>query len=175
VPLLGKRAERLDEKVDLLGLDRELSLLRPHHRPFDGDPVADVEVLLQRPLALGERVFLDVDLDLARELGEDEERRLAEVADRHDPAGDGDALGRRVELLGGFRRVLRDDAGDGRVRVGAVRMARPAERLDARELLAAHAHELVFGLLRFLRGLLLVGHVSISAAWYFRGHRKRAL
>ena len=69
--------------------DRELVGLGPEQTALDADPVAEIEQLEDLEVELRQRVLPDVHLDPGEAVGEDEEVRLAEGADREDaPGGD---------------------------------------------------------------------------------------
>ena len=171
VPLRRQRTQRLHQEVDVLGLHRQLIRLRAEQDAFRGHPVAGVEVLVQLPLALGQRVFAAVDLNARALFRQHEERRFAELADGHDPPGDFHARFFGLELFGGFRAVFRHDVGDRRVDIGLGRERVVAEGDDARELLAADPDQL--RLFDFGPGRPLViqsGSLPFRhAAWGMRG------
>ena len=121
---------------------------------FDGHPIAGVEVLVQLPFLLGERVLAAVGLDARGALGEDEKRRLAELADGHDATRHFDARLFRFQVLRRFVRKLLHDVGDGGIDVGLGREGVVSEVDDAVELLAADANQLALFLFdRFDRRL----------------------
>src|SRR5207249_3306319 len=78
VPLARQRTEGLDEEVEMLRFHRKLIGLRAENGALNGDPIAGVEVPIELPFALAERVLAAVDLDARGLLGEDEEGGLAE-------------------------------------------------------------------------------------------------
>ena len=99
VPLLRQRQQALRQEVQPRRPDRELVGLRAEQPALDADPVAEIEQLEDLEIERRQRVLPDVDLDLRAAVGQHEEVRLAERADRENAAArDGlDALG--LELV----------------------------------------------------------------------------
>ena len=84
VPLVGKRAERLRQKIERGRLDGKLSRPRPEDRSRDTHVVAEIQLLEELPVARAKRVFLHVDLDALRAVGEVEKHRLSHLPDCED-------------------------------------------------------------------------------------------
>ena len=132
VPLVGQRADGLREKLDVLGLHRQLTLAGRHDRAVHADPVTEVE-----PFDGGERLVADhgfrhEELDLAGAVANRREDEFARVAQQHDAAGHGDALvgfDTRFQLA-----PRRTDLGHGVRAVEAVRIRRAACRSHLFEL-----------------------------------------
>ena len=90
VPLLGQRTQRLGEQPELAAASSVSSPVRvrngrprtPIRSPRSSEAV-ELEAVVAQPVAA------DVDLDALAAVLETEERRLAEVAHRHDASGDG--------------------------------------------------------------------------------------
>ncbi len=105
VPLLGQRTQRLGEVVDRRGEQRRLAGPGTEQPPLEARDVAEIELAKDREVVLADLVLLHVDLQppaLILQLGE---RRLAEVPDRHQAAGQARRDRRRVELGGRCRPV----------------------------------------------------------------------
>src|SRR5205085_721582 len=96
-----------------------------------------------------------------RLLRQHQERRLAELADGHDPPGDLHARLRRFELIVRRLLILRHDVGDSRVDVGLRWKGIEPETGDAGQLLAANPDQLRF----FDFRLLLVAHGLWNASF----------
>ena len=114
VVLVGRRAQRLAEHLELLDAQRHLAVAAAHRRAVDADQVAEVERRQQLEALLAEDVHAGVQLDLAGAIDEVEERGLAGAAARGDASRDAVALvgflaGLQV-LVGGQDRVDRLDA-----------------------------------------------------------------
>src|SRR5262249_1912387 len=109
------------------------------HRALDRDPVAGVEVLIERPLALAEGVLAAVRLNASRFLGEDEEGGLSELANGEDAARDLDVRLFLFQLLRRLAAELRHDFLDGLIGIRPRRIGIESEVDDARELFAANA------------------------------------
>ncbi len=82
VPFFRQRQEALGEEVHARGPDRQLVGLSAEQPPFDADPVAEIEQLEQLEVQFRHRVLPDVDLQSRQAVGEDEEVRLSERANR---------------------------------------------------------------------------------------------
>ncbi len=132
VPLRRQRPQGLDEELQPLRLHRQLVGLRAKDRPFDGYPVAGVEVLVQLPITLRYGILAYIRLHAAGLLGEDQERGLAEGADGHDSAGDPDVRFLRLELVVRLRLVFRHQIDDCRIDVRSGREGVVSELRDPR-------------------------------------------
>jgi hypothetical protein len=84
MPLLGQRQQTLGEELELRCPDRELIRLRAEQASLDAGPVAEIEQLENFEIALRQRVLPDVDLKPRLPVGQHEEVRLAEAANRED-------------------------------------------------------------------------------------------
>ena len=129
VPLLRQRQVALGEKRQARRPDRQLAGARAEQMSADADVIAEVEQREDLEVALGQGVLAEVRLDALAPVGEDEEVRLAEAADRQDPSRDGRLDLRGLERVGRRLAVRRDE---GRHRVGGpevIRIDRNAERL----------------------------------------------
>jgi len=82
----GSGIRHLERKCQPLGPDGQLVRLRPEQVAPDADEVADIEELEHLEVAVAERVLADIGLDAAAAVGQREEVRLSEAADRHDAA-----------------------------------------------------------------------------------------
>ena len=132
VPLLGQRQVALGQERRAPSPRSSARRARAEQVPLDADVVAEVEQLEDLEVALGQRVLADVDLDALDAVGQDEEVRLAEAADRQDrPAVDRLDLRRPRAPRPGARRAPSTSAVIVSVRVEAVRVGRHAERLRA--------------------------------------------
>ena len=141
VILLGKRAQRLGQHRQMLGVDGQLAARRAPHEPLDADQIADIEQLQQRQVVGAQIVLVRENLDFSRGVVQVDEH--AAVADRADAARDADALAG----LGAGRRV-----GVAPVEFGGLVLARKADRIrvDAHtaqrfELVEPHPAERVVG------------------------------
>src|SRR5262249_2380185 len=134
VPLLRQRDEALGEELELRRPDRQLVGLRAEEMPGDADEIPEVEQLEHRKVALAERVLADVDLDRRTAVGNRQEVRLAEAADREDPSRGRRLDAPRFELLARLRAVRLDEAGDGVGPREDVRVRHDAEALQFLEV-----------------------------------------
>src|SRR5262249_51093007 len=126
MPLLGHGEQRLGEELELLGVDRKLARAGAEEVSFNADDVADVEELEELKIALGDGVFLDVNLHPLAGLLKVHEARLAHGTARHHATGDADAdFGR--ELFGGLRAVGGEDLRDGVRELEAAAVGQVAE------------------------------------------------
>src|SRR4030095_15724218 len=96
----------------------------------DADPVAEVEQLECREVALGHRVLSDVDLNAGAAIGDLQEIRFAKATDREDAAGSAHSNLHRLELVAGASAVLVDDGADRRLGVEALRVRIDGEPLS---------------------------------------------
>ena len=92
VELLGKRAQRLRQKLERLDGDGKLAAARAHHGSVHADPVAHVEVFQLGERILAKSVHAAEKLHVGRGVAQLEEGELALIALRHDAAGDGDRI-----------------------------------------------------------------------------------
>ena len=99
--LVGRRAQRLAEQLEVVHAQRELAAARAQRGAVDAEQVAEVEREQALEALLAEHVHARVQLDLAAAVDEVQERRLARAAAR------GEAARRR----GGARRSPRPPRG----------------------------------------------------------------
>ena len=88
VVLVRRRAQRLGEDLEAIDAQRQLAAAAAQHGAVDTDQVAEVERARPRERVPAEHVDARVELDLARAVDEIEERGLARIPPRGDPAGD---------------------------------------------------------------------------------------
>ena len=161
VPLLGQRQEALGEELERRRPDGQLVGLGPEDAPLDADEVAEIEQLVDREVALRQRVLAEVDLNPFAAVGDDQEVGLAEAADGQDAAGRARLRLLRLERLAGLVAVRLEELFDG---VGALELARV--RIDAElnqrlEILAPLPQEI--GLSKVFVGHLPTTHASTAS------------
>ena len=88
MPLVGQRAQRLDEQLEGLDVDRKLAGLRLHQVAARTDDVAKVPLLELAVELLAETVALDEQLNLPGPILNMNERVLTHDAFAHHAAGD---------------------------------------------------------------------------------------
>ena len=84
--------QRLAEDRELVDEDRDLAGLGTAQRAVDADEVAEVELLHQLPLGVGQVAAREQELNAAGRILDVEEPQLARLAAEHDAAGDADAV-----------------------------------------------------------------------------------
>jgi len=107
--LLRRRPQRLRQHRQVVRLDGRLLRPRPEERPADADEVAEVDLLEHGKGVVADLALLEVGLDPSAAVAQIDERRLAHVAHRRHPPGDG-RLGPRAVFgreRGRFRRRVR--------------------------------------------------------------------
>jgi hypothetical protein len=114
VPLLRQRAHRLGQHLEGFGHQGQLTGLRHEGRARGADEVPALDALPDLVVGLAHLVLLDVDLQLARPVGQLDEGRLAEAPVGDDPPGDLEPVLRQHRGVGPLGGV-----GGGRRRLGA--------------------------------------------------------
>src|SRR5262249_57892049 len=134
MPLLRQRQKALGEEMQARRPDGELVGLGPEQPPLDADPVAEVEQLVDPEIELRHRVLPDVDLHLGMTVGQDQEVRLAEGADREDAASSDrlDAIG--FELVVRPLAVAVDELRNGVAALERARIDLEPELLELRQV-----------------------------------------
>ena len=116
VPLLRRRLQRLRQHREGRRLDRDLAGASAEQGARRANDIAEVAVLQRLEVAFADVVAAEVHLDAPFAIAQVQERRLAHVAQRRDPARD--AYGGRVALGRGLPRF--EGANGGSRRVGTV-------------------------------------------------------
>ena len=149
MPLLGQGSQRLHQQLE--GRRRDGQLARPGAEGAtpDADQVAGVEATILRERRVTQCVAPQVRLQRSAAVLEGDEPGLAEVADCHHAAGDGD-VGRACELLVAERREALVDLGGAVIRPEVVGKGGLLPLAQGREL-PPPDHDL----------LVVVGHASI--------------
>ena len=140
VPFARQRPKRFGQESEMLHFDRQLVRLGSEEGSLHGNPVAGIEVLVERPLLLAEHVLAAVSLNARRSLGKNQKRGLPELPDGHDSAGDLDPRLLLFQLLRGLAAVGRDHISDRRVGVRFGGVGIGTELDDARQLFATHTN-----------------------------------
>ena len=133
VPLLRKRNQALRQELESRGPDCELVRLRAKETSFNADPVAEVQQLEYREIALGKRILPHINLKARFSVRDDQEVRLAEAADAENAASRPRADVSGLQLVMRLRAVLGDDDIDRRLAVEPVRIdveTEPAKRVE---------------------------------------------
>ena len=100
VPFLGSGTKHLTRNSSAEAQTVSSFVLVRNSLPPDADEVAEVEELEDGEVPLGQRVLPDVDLDARPAVGNHQEVRLAETANRQDPPRGGRFYWRRLQCLG---------------------------------------------------------------------------
>src|SRR5262245_44767455 len=90
VIFVGHRQQRLGQELKPNHVNRKLAGLRDEQKTLDADPVANVQLLIQRPGLVAYFVLANVNLQPAQSVREVRECGLAHQPHRHDPPGDSD-------------------------------------------------------------------------------------
>ncbi len=135
----------LRQKFYFRGIDGELVRPRAKQMAFHADDIADVQELIHAKVALGQRILLDVDLNLRAAVGQHQEIGLAEAADAQNAAAGNGVDAVLFELRPGLPAVRANQVADRGISLEPMRVGIDTQLRELGQMRAALQDLFFFG------------------------------